>query len=239
MGELERLVLALGQGEVDGLVQRRAVHGVVDVRRAGVGDEVGGAAVHRDVLDHVLDIAVHALDAERDVLRHFVLEAADRLTRVHRLYVGVDSAACAEQVRVVPRARVLGRGERTVLRVVEVMEVELFAAKGPGVDVEGDRLVELAEVGVQLRPAVAGDVQGEAQARRDHVAEPEIQLPVGGLYAAVAKRLGFVEANAEVQAQAIAHLDLVLNEQCGLVGRALRVLVVLGQRIAAIEERKR
>ena len=80
-------------------------------------------------------------------------------------------------------------------------------------------------MGEELAPAVAPGVDDEADARRDHVAEAEVQLAVGSLGAERSRRPRSVEAKAEVQDHVLADPHLVLDEQGPLVRLALRVLI--------------
>jgi len=91
-------------------------------------------------------------------------------------------------------------------------------------------------VAVQLRAAVLGHVPGEAGARRDHVAEPEVQLLVLVDVGQLALGVRGVGAHAEVEREVVVEPDPVWQVDRLLVGLADRVLVELEQPGEALEE---
>src|SRR5690606_27996219 len=152
--------------------------------------------VDAHVVQRVLHPAVGRVDAPRPRGVDHLLEAEDRLVLVDRVQVGVHALAQVAgrdvvagvhraDLRTQDRVHVAAAGDRVGLNAPALEHVEgalVGQAGGEGVvDVVGDRQVVAAQVAEQLGRAVAADVPGEVQARRDEVVHLDQRVAGRGL----------------------------------------------------------
>src|SRR4051794_6053399 len=177
---------------------------------ARVGDEVLAGSRVEHVLDHAAEVTVGTLDADAEVGGHLVVVAEEVLVDVLTFEVRIDrgSRGVSEEGELTLRGKCRSgrvRNEVTRSRVkIRDLQREL-AAERTQVDVHRNRLVETAEVRVDLAAAVVGGVEDDAEARREVV----LQIDVEGVIETA--DLLLFPTNAEVEGQVRHDLPLVLQ----------------------------